>query len=315
MDAIVTGGAGFIGAHVVGALRRLPHVDAITVIDDLSSGSRHNLASVEGVELVVGSVTDQALLDETCAGADVVIHLAAQVSVAESVADPRHTHDVNATGTVSVLEAARKNSAHTIVASSSAVYGSSPALPKHELLPPETLSPYASSKLATEASALAYQAAYGLPVLALRFFNVFGPLQPAEHAYAAVIPSFISAALANRPLTIYGDGHQTRDFIDVRSVANVIAGAVARRVAHAGPVNVAFGTRRSLLELIDTLEAVLGRGLEVEHLPERAGDVRHSQADDTRLRSLFPELAPTDFDAALRTTVDWWRRPGDYRLV
>ena len=315
MDAVVTGGAGFIGAHVVGALRRLADVDTITVLDDLSSGSEDNLRTIPDVRFVKGCVTDAALVEKTCAGADVVVHLAAQVSVPVSVADPLRTHDVNATGTVNVLEAARKHGLFTVVASSSAVYGSNPSLPKHELLAPEVLSPYAASKLATEASALAYQSAYDLPVLALRFFNVFGPLQAADHAYAAVIPSFISAAMEGRPLTVYGDGNQTRDFIDVRSVAEIIATAVAERVTFAGPVNVAFGTRRSLLDLIGSLEAVYGSSLAVEHLQERPGDVRHSQADDTRLRSLFPKVEPTEFTAALQTTVDWWRHPEDYRLV
>jgi UDP-glucose 4-epimerase len=207
-----------------------------------------------------------------------------------------------------VLEAARRaGNVHVIVASSSSVYGANPTLPKREDLATMPLSPYAASKLATESYALAYQHSYGLPALAFRFFNVFGPLQPAGHAYAAVVPAFVSAALEGRPLTVHGDGTQSRDFTYVDTVTEVIADAVARGVTSPTPVNLAFGTRTDLLTLIAELETILGTSVEVEHTETRAGDVKHSQADSTRLQELFPDVVPTALPDALRATVDWFR--------
>ncbi len=193
-----------------------------------------------------------------------------------------------------------------IVASSSSVYGANPILPKREDLQTMPLSPYAASKLATESYALAYQQSFGLPALAFRFFNVFGPLQAAGHAYAAVVPAFVDAALAGQPLVVHGDGMQSRDFTYVDTVTETIADAIARRVTSDGPVNLAFGSRVTLLELIAELERVLGRSVTVEHVETRAGDVKHSQADSTRLRELFPDVVPTALPDALRATVDWF---------
>jgi UDP-glucose 4-epimerase len=207
-----------------------------------------------------------------------------------------------------VLEAARRaGNLHVIVASSSSVYGANPTLPKHEDLATLPLSPYGASKLATESYALAYQHSFGLPALAFRFFNVFGPLQPAGHAYAAVVPAFVSAALEGRPLTVHGDGKQSRDFTYVDTVTEVIADALTRRVTSPSPVNLAFGTRTDLLTLIGELEAILGTRVAVEHTEARAGDVKHSQADSTRLQELFPDVVPTALPDALRATVDWFR--------
>jgi UDP-glucose 4-epimerase len=187
------------------------------------------------------------------------------------------------------------------------VYGANPTLPKHEGLATMPLSPYAASKLATESYALAYQHSFGVPALAFRFFNVFGPLQPAGHAYAAVVPAFVSAALEDRPLVVHGDGKQSRDFTSVDTVTEVIAEAVARGVTSPTPVNLAFGTRTDLLSLIAELEAILGITVIVEHTETRAGDVKHSQADSTRLQELFPDVVPTALPDALRATVDWFR--------
>jgi UDP-glucose 4-epimerase len=240
--------------------------------------------------------------------ASAVVHLAARPSVPRSISDPVASHLANASGTVEVLEAARRaGNLHVIVASSSSVYGANPTLPKREDLATLPLSPYAASKLATESYALAYQQSFGLPALAFRFFNVFGPLQAAGHAYAAVVPAFVSAALEQRPLTVHGDGKQSRDFTYVDTVTEVIADALTRRVTSAGPVNLAFGTRTDLLSLIAELEAVLGTRVDVEHTETRAGDVKHSQADSTRLQELFPDVVPTALPDALRATVDWFR--------
>ena len=309
-NVVVTGGAGFIGSNLVRTLRAAPEIDRITVLDDLSSGDRANLEGVDAVELVVGSILDADVLDAVVRGADVVVHLAAEVSVPRSVEDPAACHETNATGTVRVLEAARRHGGpQTIVASSSAVYGSAPVLPKSEDLPVSPPSPYAVSKVATEQYALAYGACYDLPTLAFRFFNVYGPYQPAGHAYAAVVPAFLDAALAGRAVTIHGDGEQTRDFVFVGSVTQAIVDAILRGVTHPEPVNLAFGTRASLLELLEAMEDVLGEPIERVHTEPRAGDVRHSQADDRRFRELFPDLTPVSLHDGLEATVAWFRNP------
>jgi UDP-glucose 4-epimerase len=180
-------------------------------------------------------------------------------------------------------------------------------LPKHEGLVPAPLSPYAASKLATEQYALAWQHSFALPTLAFRFFNVFGPRQAPGHAYAAVIPAFVHAAVTGQPLVVHGDGTQSRDFTFVGSVAEVIVDAVVRRVVHPGPVNLAFGSRTTLLELIALIEGIIGAGVEREHQSTRLGDVPHSQADMTLLKSLFPNVQPVDLATGVRATVDWMR--------
>jgi len=308
VKVVVTGGAGFIGANTCRHLLHapgLPDVEVV-VIDDLSSGFRENLAGLD-TRLVEGSILDDDALDDACSGAASIIHLAARPSVPRSIADPWSAHEVNATGTVKVLEAARRHDVgQVIVASSSSVYGANPTLPKQEDLTLRPVSPYAASKLATETYTLAWGASYGLATLAFRFFNVFGPLQPAGHAYAAVVPAFVDAALAGRPLPVNGDGSQSRDFTFVDSVAGVLVDAVVRRVDSPLPVNLAFGTRTTLLELIAELEAVLGRPLEREHRELRPGDVPHSQADQTRFRTLFPEVQPVPLRTALERTVAWF---------
>lgn len=305
MRIVVTGGAGFIGANLCAFLAAAG--DDVVAFDDLSTGYASNLDGVDA-KLVEGSILSAADLGPALEGADAVVHLAARPSVPRSIANPMASHHVNATGTVQVLETVRAAGiGHVVVASSSSVYGANPTLPKHEALATRPLSPYAASKLATEAYALAYAHSFGLGVLAFRFFNVFGPLQPAGHAYAAVIPAFVSAALAGEPLPVHGDGTQTRDFTYVETVCRVIADAVHRRVTSDSPVNLAFGSRRSLLDVIAALETVLGRPVATSFGPARAGDVRDSQADASLLHTLFPGVEPVDFDTGLRRTVDWFR--------
>ncbi|MFJ3793688.1 NAD-dependent epimerase/dehydratase family protein [Kitasatospora sp. NPDC090091] len=307
MRVVVTGGAGFIGANLVRALLARPEVDQVRVVDNFSTGSKANLAGVDAV-LHEGSILDPALLDEAFAGADAVVHLAALPSVPRSVADPLASHHANATGTLEVLQAARRaGGLYVAAASSSSVYGANRELPKRETMRTAPMSPYAVSKLATEAYLAAYHHCYGLGVLPLRFFNVFGPLQPAGHAYAAVVPAFLDAALAGRPLTVHGDGGQSRDFTYVGTVTQVITEAVVRRVVHADPVNLAFGTRTSLLELVGELEQVLGHPVEVAHTEPRPGDVRDSQADNSRLRELFPDVRPVPLREGLERTTEWFR--------
>jgi UDP-glucose 4-epimerase len=305
VSIVVTGGAGFIGANLSRRLREQDH--DVVVVDDLSTGDLENLRDLD-VTLVEGTILDPEILDTAMQDASAVVHLAARPSVPRSITDPVASHLANATGTVEVLEAARRaGNLHVVVASSSSVYGANPTLPKREDLATMPLSPYAASKLATESYALAYQHSFGLPALAFRFFNVFGPLQAAGHAYAAVVPAFVSAALDGQPLVVHGDGKQSRDFTYVDTVTEVIADAITRGVTSPTPVNLAFGTRTDLLSLIAELERILDTKVAIEHIETRAGDVKHSQADSTRLQELFPDVVPTALPDALRATVDWFR--------
>ena len=309
MRVVITGGAGFIGGNLCRAL--LAAGCEVSVIDDLSTGNRANideLIHTHDLRFVEGTILDDAALDAAFDGADAVVHLAALGSVPRSVANPLATHHANATGTLMVLEAARRHGGlHTIVASSSSVYGSNPILPKHEELATRPLSPYAGSKLVTEGYTLAWGSSYGMPTLAFRFFNVFGPLQPAGHAYAAVIPAFVHAALTGTPLTVHGDGSQSRDFTYVGSVVGAITDAVLRTVSSPSPVNLAFGTRVTLLDVITSLEEIVGHPIERTHTDNRAGDVPHSQADMTKLRELFPTVQAVPFSDGLQATVDWMK--------
>jgi UDP-glucose 4-epimerase len=302
----VTGGAGFIGGNLC---RRLlsENIGEVAVLDDLSTGRIEHLTGLP-VRFVEGSILDEDLLARMTRGVDAVVHLAARPSVPRSIAEPLASHETNATGTLHVLEAARHEQAYVVVASSSSVYGRNPALPKHEDLATMPASPYAVSKLATEGYALAYAASFGLRTLAFRFFNVYGPLQEPGHAYAAVVPQFISAALDGRPATVHGDGLQTRDFTYVDSVTSVLSAAALHRVTHDRPVNLAFGTRCDLVHVLDELGVILGRPIPRHHVPARPGDVRDSQADQAPLRQLFPSARPTSLREGLQRTVQWFRQ-------
>jgi len=306
MKVVVTGGAGFIGANLCRELAARPDVTEVVAFDDLSTGSAANLAGV-GARLVLGSVLDREHLEDVLGGADAVVHLAARPSVPSSLEDPVASHHVNVTGTLFVLEACRRRRLHLVAASSSAVYGAVPGLPRHEDLPTRPRSPYGAGKLAAETYVLAYGAAYDLPALALRFFNVYGPLQQAGETHAPVIPAFIAAALRGEPVRVHGDGRQTRDFTYVGSVVRVLADAVARRVTCPAPVNLAFGTRVSILELARLIAEITGAPVELRHEPARAGDVRDSQATGALLGRLFPDVAPVPLRAGLEHTVAWFR--------
>lgn len=313
MNIVVTGGAGFIGANLCRELVSRPGIGGVVALDDLSTGCAAHLAGT-GVDLVEGSILDRQLLDAVVSRADAVVHLAARPSVPRSLADPFASHEINATGTVRVLEVCRARGAHLIAASSSSVYGSVPELPKHEGLPTRPLSPYAASKLATEAYVLAYGAAFGLPTLALRFFNVYGPLQPAGHAYAAVVPAFVDALMRQVPMRVFGDGRQTRDFTYVGTVVRVLADAVLRSVTSDSPVNLAFGTRVSVLDLAQRVASALDIPPQVVHEPARPGDVRDSQASDRLLRELFPDVAPVPLEEGLAETVRWFQSLPQYAV-
>jgi UDP-glucose 4-epimerase len=304
VKVLVTGGAGFIGSNLCRRLAQESKIREIVVLDDLSTGFEANLQGL-GLPIHRASLLDQTRVATAMAGCDAVVHLAALGSVPRSVADPVATHEANARGTLNVLQAARaEGNLHVVLASSSSVYGANPTLPKAEHLACLPMSPYAVSKLATEQYAMAFAQCYDLPVLPFRFFNVYGPRQMPGHAYAAVIPVFVAAALTGSPVPVHGDGHQSRDFTFVDTVTEVLTRAVVERVT-SGPTNLAFGTRTDLMTVLSVLEEVLGRRVEIERRPARPGDVRHSQADNTRLRALFPDVTPSPLEKGIANTVEW----------
>jgi UDP-glucose 4-epimerase len=307
----ITGGAGFIGSNLVRSALQDSGISHISVLDDLTTGIAENLAGLD-VELVEGSLLDPVTLDRAVRGADRVVHLAALPSVPRSVKDPVASHAANATGTLMLLEACRRHGVgHVVSASSSSVYGANPALPKHEREWVRPMSPYAVSKLAAEQYTLAYSTTFGLSTTAFRFFNVYGPGQLAGHAYAAAIPTFVDALLRGEPLVINGDGRQSRDFTYVGTVCRVLLDATLRAVDAPEPINLAFGARVTLLDLIAELEEVTGRVADTRHGPERTGDVKHSQADNSSLRALFPDVRSIPLRQGLEETVAWFRRTRD----
>lgn len=305
MRVLITGGAGFIGANLTRELLGRGHT--VSVIDDLSTGFRSNLDGLDA-ELTIGSILDLDLLTELTAEADAVMHLAARSSVPRSLDDPLATHHANATGTLNVLEASRAaGGRYVAMSSSSSVYGANPELPKRESATTRPMSPYAASKLAAESYAIAYGTSFNIPTLAFRFFNVFGPLQAAGHVYAAVIPAFVDAALRGTPLTVHGDGTQSRDFTHVRTVCNTLCHAIEHQVTSADPVNLAFGSRISLQDVLATISNEVDAPLIIEHVANRVGDVPHSQADGSLLRALIPGIEPVDFTEGLLETIEWMR--------
>ena len=302
----VTGGAGFIGSNLVERLLSKDH--EVTVVDDLSTGLKSNL-DLNKITFHELSLTNRDGLAKALNGVDAIVHLGARGSVPRSLKNPIATHDVNATGTLNVLEAARSNGAQVIFSSSSSVYGRNGQLPKDESMWLSPLTPYAASKLAAEGYVQAYGAAYEVPVTLLRFFNVFGPKQRPDHEYAAVLPKWIWKAMNNEAIDVYGDGSQTRDFTYVRTVLDVIEDAINRGVRTEGAVNLAYGNRISLLTTIDLLKGHFP-DLKVNFLGDRPGDVKNSQNDPVLLKKLFPSVVPTEFEVALNETVNWLKEFG-----
>lgn len=303
---LITGGAGFIGSNL--ARHLLGHRDMnVRILDDLSTGDLRNLDGLD-LDVTEGTLLDYDIVKTASRDVDSIVHLGAIPSVPRSIANPRASHEANSTGTLNVLEAAREVGVeHVVVASSSSVYGSNPKLPKGEFDWTRPMSPYAVSKQATEGYALAYQYSYGLKTLAFRFFNVYGPAQAANHAYAAVIPKFLGAALNGRPLQIHGDGTQSRDFTDVDTVCSVIHGAIRGQVHSVDPVNLAYGTNTTLLELVQMIEEGLGRPVEREFTAARVGDVKASQSDNSRVLELFPTVDPVPLHDGLAATIAWFK--------
>jgi len=304
MKCLVTGGAGFIGSHLVEAL--VARGDKVRVFDNLSTGKVDNLDAVaDDVEFIEGDLRDFHAVGAAARDCELIFHQGALASVPRSVADPVPTHDVCATGTLNVLQAARAAGVRRVVyAASSSAYGASARLPKHESDPTLPLSPYAVAKLAGEQYCAAFSHVYGLETVRLRYFNVFGPRQPPDSPYAAVIPLFFAAMLDGKRPLIHGDGHQSRDFTFVDDVvqANFLA-SEAKGVS--GKVyNVACGRRTSLLELVTKINGLLGTTIEPNFGPPRPGDVRHSQADIGAAQNDLGYRPMWDVEQGLRRCLD-----------
>jgi UDP-glucose 4-epimerase len=303
VKVLVTGGAGFIGSHVVELLLARGH--AVRVLDDLSTGRRDNLpAGRAGLTFMQGSVADGQVVDRAMQGMEAVIHLAAVASVQASIADPIGTHQTNLVGTLNLLEAARREKVVRFVyASSAAVYGDAADLPVSEESRLQPLSPYAIDKLSGEYYLAQYHRLYAIEGLCLRFFNVYGPRQDPSSPYSGVISVFTDRAAAGKPLTIFGDGLQTRDFVYVGDLAELVVRSLSVPVTSPVTLNIGTGRPTSLLELLETLEGLLGRAIERRFEPPRAGDIRHSLADDGRLRRVLGEATWTPLHVGLKRLI------------
>jgi nucleoside-diphosphate-sugar epimerase len=304
---LVTGGAGFIGSSIVRAL--VHRGDQVRVIDDFSTGTRQNLDGLRDVEVIDGDIRNEDLVHRSCRGVTVVFHQAAVSSVPRSIAEPLFTHEVNTTGTLRVLDAARAEGVKRLVyAASASAYGNAPALPKVETLAPEPMSPYAVSKLAGEYYCRAFHEAYGLETVCLRYFNVFGPRQDPASEYAAVIPRFVTAALEKRSAVVFGDGEQSRDFcyIDDVAAANLLAGDAP--LAPGRVFNIAGGQSLSLNEVLQELGKLVGADVARRYEMQRKGDIRHSRADTTLARTTLAFFPKVPFRDGLARTLEWYRK-------
>ena len=301
MRVLVTGGAGFIGSHLVEHFQGKAEV---RVLDDLRTGYRHNLEGFQ-VEFIEGSVRDADVVARSMEGVDYVYHLAAMVSVPESIERPDECRGINAEGTLVVLEeAARAGVKKVVLSSSCALYGDNPVSPKHEELTPEPLSPYAQSKLDAEVHCERFRREGRIQTACLRYFNVYGPRQDPESDYAAVIPLFIDRARGNRTLAVYGDGEQTRDFVFVKDVV----GANEHAATHedvAGVYNVACGGQTSVNDLARLIIRQVGSSSTVEHAPGRPGEVKLSLASVEKLAATGFR-AVTSFENGLKATIDFF---------
>ena len=302
MKVLVTGGAGFIGTNLT--LNLLSSGYEVKVFDDLSTGLKANIP--KDAEFINASILEASQIDKAIKDCEVVVHLGARGSVPRSIKDPIATHNVNATGTLNVLEAARNSQCHYIFSSSSSVYGSNMILPKNEDMVLRPITPYAASKMSGEALSLGYAKSYGLAVSTFRFFNIFGPWQRPDHEYAAVLPKWISKCIKGDEIEIFGDGEQTRDFTYVGTVIKIITDCISNTVLHPEPVNLAYGNNISLNQVIDLLKNDFP-DLKVKHLSPRDGDVLHSKNDPKLVKSLYPNINVEKFETSLQETIKWFK--------
>lgn len=305
---VVTGGGGFIGSHI--AERLLADGHRVHIVDNFATGKHANLAHLSGdLRIFDVDIRDRAALAPAFDGADYVFHEAALPSVPRSIADPIETNEVNVTGTLNVLLAARDAGVKRLAyAASSSAYGDAEGDFKVESMPPHPLSPYGVSKLAGEYYCQAFSAVYGLETVGLRYFNVFGPRQDETSQYSAVIPLFITAMLHGKSPTIYGDGTQSRDFTFIDNVVYGNLLAVKAPQAAGQSMNLATGGQVTLLELVDKLNGLLGTDIQPTLAPARTGDIKHSRAGIERARELLDYSPVVDFDAGLARTLDWYRQ-------
>ncbi|HSM90427.1 MAG TPA: SDR family oxidoreductase [Desulfobacterales bacterium] len=306
-SALVTGGAGFIGSHLVEAL--VAEGCRVTVLDDLSSGRESNLVPVAGrITFMRGSICDREFVMQAAAGCEVVFHLAAVVSVPKTVDDPLGSAAVNETGSLNVLEAARGAQARRVVfASSSAVYGDDPTLPKREQMPPKPLTPYAVQKLVVEYYLSVYQSLYGLETVGLRFFNVFGPRQDPSSPYSGVISIFMNKALSGAPPVIYGDGRQSRDFVFVGDVVQALIAAAKSASAPGKVFNVGTGKSLTISGLWGMIAALSGSVAQPVHQPARPGDIPHSLSAIDSAAADLGFVPRVSLESGLGVTLDWYR--------
>jgi UDP-glucose 4-epimerase len=304
VKVLVTGGGGFIGSNLVRRLLELGH--DVRVLDNFSTGNRRNLVDVaDDIEVVEGELRSYERVHNATRGVEVVFHQGALPSVPRSMQDPLTTGAVNVEGTLNVLLAARDEGVRRVVnASSSSVYGNSGTLPRVETQFPDPISPYAVSKLAAERYCVSFARVYGLETVTLRYFNVFGPNQDPTSQYAAVVPRFIAAIDAGEPVPIYGDGEQSRDFTYVDNVVDANVAAADAGEASGAVLNVATGESRSVNALAETIGDVLGKPIEREYLPPRAGDVRDSWADVNEAQRVLGWDARIGLDEGLRLTAE-----------
>jgi nucleoside-diphosphate-sugar epimerase len=310
---LVTGGAGFIGSNIVHAL--VARGERVRVLDNLATGKLANLDEViKSVEFMNGDIRDAETCRDAVRGVRYVLHQAALPSVPRSVKDPISSSAVNIQGTLNLLVAASKQGEHGVkrfvFASSSSVYGDTPALPKSESMIPTPQSPYAVTKLTGEHFCRVFARVYGLSTVCLRYFNVYGPRQDPESTYAAVIPRFISACRQGKSATIFGDGSQSRDFTFIEDcvAANFLACQAAGAAGEA--CNIGSGSRITISDLYIAVQRALGQNIGPEHAPPREGDVKHSQADIERAQSLLGYAPRIDLATGLARTVDWFKRDG-----
>ena len=310
MKALVTGGAGFIGSHIAAALAD-GGARSVRVLDDLSTGHRENLEEINGsIDFIEASLTDEEATRRALEDVEVVFHQAAIPSVPRSVNNPSATHEACVNATFSLLLAARESGVRRVVyAASSSAYGDQPTLPKVEDMRPDPLSPYAVAKLVGEYYCRVFTRVYGLETVALRYFNVFGPRQDPTSQYSGVISRFIAALMTGEQPVIFGDGEQSRDFTYIANVvrANLNAAETATGIGHV--INVANGEQTTLNQLLEILKRLTGKtGVEAQYKETRAGDVKHSLADNTRAKEMLNYKTLVGLEEGLQHTIDWWKQ-------